>query len=151
VAGAVLTSGDFNKFLPRDPDRSTHDLVRDILSVRHDYSKFTAFFHEDAVFIVVGQIYDYLFSGVYRGPENIVELLRRIDAEIEMSDHKILNLIIDGDKVGLRRSVLIRHRGTSASRPLVIGNFVIFRDRRIAELYEYVDTNWLKDVSGEAD
>ncbi len=146
-----MTSRDFSKFFPSLPDRSTHDLVQEILAARHDHIKFLGFFHDDAVFTMTGEIHDYPFSGVYRGKDNILGLLRRIDAEIEMSDHKILNLVVDGDRAGLRRSLRIRHRGTSASRPLVIGNFVTFRDRRIAELYEYVDTIWLKQMSGDAD
>jgi ketosteroid isomerase-like protein len=131
-----VTSRDFSQFFPSVPDRSTHDLVLEILAARHDHMKFLGFFHDDAVFTMTGEIHDYLFSGVYRGKDNILGLLQRIDAEIEMSDHKILNLVVDGDRVGLRRSLRIRHRGASASRPLVVGNFATFRDRRIAELYE---------------
>lgn len=146
-----MTSRDFSKFFPGDRDRSTHDLVHEVLFARADHAKFIGFFHDDAVFTVIGQIYDYLFSGVYRGKDNILDLLRRIDAEIEMTDHKILNLVVDGDRAGLRRSVRIRHRGTAASRPLIVANFVAVRDGRIAELYEYVDTVWLKQMSGDDD
>lgn len=146
-----MTSSDFRNFFPSLPDRSTHALVQEILAARHDHMKFLGFVHDDAVFTMTGAILDYPFGGVYRGRDNILDLLRRIDAEIEMSDHRILNLIVDGDRVGLRRSLRIRHHGTSASRRLVVGNVVTFRDLRIAELYEYVDTAWLKQLSGEGD
>lgn len=146
-----MTSRDFSTFFPDDRDRSTHDLIQEILFARADHAKFMSFVQDDAIFTMTGQIYDYPFSGVYRGKDNILDLLRRIDAEIEMSDHRILNLVVDGDRAGLRRSVRIRHRGTSAARPLIVANFVTLRDGRIAELYEYVDTVWLKQMSGDAD
>ncbi len=146
-----MTSRDFKDCFPALLDRPTHDLVQEILAARHDHMKFLGFVHDDAVFTLTGAILDYPFGGVYRGRNNILALLRRIDTEIEMSDHKILNLVVDGDRVGLRRGLLIRHRGTSASRPLVVANFIIFRDRRIAALHEYVDTTWLKQLSGGAD
>lgn len=146
-----MTSRDFSKFFPGDRDRSMQDLAREILSARADHAKFMSFVHDDAVFNMVGQIRDYPFSGVYRGRDNILDLLRRIDAEIAMSENRILNLIVEGDRVGLRRGLSIRHRGTSATRSLVLANFALLRDGRIAELYEYVDTVWLKQMSGDAD
>ncbi len=146
-----MTSRDFKDCFPALLDRSTYDLVQEILAARHDHMKFLDFCHHDAVFTFTGGIRDYPFSGVYCGRDNILDLLRRIDVEVEMSDHKILNLIVDGERVGLRRSLRIRHRGTSASRTLVVGNFLTIRGWRIAALSEYVDTTWLKQLSGGAD
>jgi ketosteroid isomerase-like protein len=149
--GGAVTKRDLSEFLPDVSGRPQLDFVREVLEARGDYEKFLDFFVDDAVLTVVGRIYDYAFSGVYRGRENIHALLRRIDAEIEMSDHKILNLVVDADKIGLRRSVLVRHRGTAAARRLILGNFVTMRDGKIAELHEYVDTVWLKKIAGEGD
>jgi ketosteroid isomerase-like protein len=146
-----VKSRELSDFLSANPDRSVHELVRDILLARADYAKFATYLQEDAVFTFVGHICDLSYSGVYRGREQILDLLRRIDAEVELSDHKILNLIVDGDTFGLRRSTLVRHRGTSATQLLVLGNIVTLRDGKIAEGYEYVDTSWLKKISGEQD
>jgi ketosteroid isomerase-like protein len=146
-----VTQNDLRGFLPDDPDRLQSDFVRQALDARSDLEKFMGFFHDDATIAIVGGIYDYAFSGVYRGRENILALLRRIDAEIEMSDHRILNLVVDGDKIALRRSTLVRHRGTAAARRLILGNLATMRDGKVAELHEYVDTAWLKKMSGADD
>nr|WP_272884840.1 nuclear transport factor 2 family protein [Candidatus Rhodoblastus alkanivorans] len=149
--GRAVTQQDFSEFFPEDPHRSRHDLVLEVLTARADHARFIEFFHEDAIFTMAGHIYDHLFSGVFRGRENILGLLQKIDAEIETSDPRILNLIVDGDKIGLRRSLLVRHRGTAAAGRLVLGDFAILRDGKFAEVFEYVDTGWLKQLSGEDD
>jgi hypothetical protein len=76
--------------LPASPDRSKFELVRDILRARTDLTKFAAYLHDDAVFTFIGHICDYSFSGVHPGRERILDLLRRIDGEVEVTDHKIL-------------------------------------------------------------
>jgi hypothetical protein len=76
-------------------------------------------------------------------------MMRRIDGEVEMSDHRVLNLLVDGDNAALRRSVVVRHHGTAACTRLIIGNFVRFRNARIFEVYEYAETSWLRRLSGD--
>lgn len=146
-----MATHDLSGFLPTNPESSKYELVGEILSARADLAKFADYVQDDAVFTFVGNICDYSFSGVYRGRKSILDLLRRIDVEVELSDHKILNLVIEGDRFGLRRSTLVRHRGTSATRVLTLGNFVTLRDGKIAEGYEYVDTSWLRKMAGEED
>jgi ketosteroid isomerase-like protein len=138
-------------FLPSEARTHIHALVGKILSLRSEPQRMIDYFHDDCVFHVIGTSHDYSFSGDYRGRNQLLDLFRRIDTDIEMQDHKILNLVIDGDRVGLRRSTMVRHRGTSARARLLVGNFIRFRDDRIAEIYEYVDTCWLKRLSGDED
>jgi ketosteroid isomerase-like protein len=144
-------SGELSDIFSAGPDRSKFGLFQEILQARADLTKFAAYLHDDAVFTFVGQICDLSYSGVYRGRARILDILRRIDAEVELTDHKILNLIVDGDRIGLRRSTLVRHRGTSSTRLLTLGDFVTLRDDKILDGYEYVDTSWLKRISGDAD
>ncbi len=70
---------------------------------------------------------------------------------MELGDHKILNIVVDGDMVAVRRSVEARHYGTSAFARLLVGNLLRLREGKIAEAYEYVDTCWLRRLSGEED
>ncbi len=138
-------------FLPKAANQSTRDLAFAILQLRADPAKCVAHFHEDAVFTMIGRLCDYSFSGVFRGREQILDLFRRVDAEIQMSEHKILNCVVEGEQIGLRRSVVVRHHGTAAMTRLIVGNFVRFRDGKIAEVHEYADTAWLKRLSGDED
>jgi ketosteroid isomerase-like protein len=137
-------------FLPEQA-KAEHirNLVGEILGARGEPLKMIDYFHDDCIFHVIGTSHDYSFSGDYYGRDQILGLLRRIDTDIEMQDHRILNVVIDGDTVGLRRSTMVRHRGTSARARLLVGNFVRLRDDRIAEISEYVDTCWLKRMLGE--
>jgi len=144
VAGQELS-----ELLP-DRERSIRLFFEEFYgAARYDYAKLVNLLHDDAVVTVVGDVFDYPLSGVYRGRAQILDFLRRLDGEIERSGQKILNLVVDGDKVGLRRSVVIRHHGTAASRLLTLGALAVFRDGKVAQLHEYVDTSWLKQVLGE--
>jgi ketosteroid isomerase-like protein len=136
-------------FFPKGANQPARDLVFEVLRTRADPSACIVHFHEDAVFTMIGRMCDYSFSGVFRGRAQILDLFRRVDAEIEMSEHKILNLVIEGDSVALRRSVVVRHYGTAAMTGLIIGNFVRFREGKIAEIHEYSDTAWLRRLSGD--
>jgi ketosteroid isomerase-like protein len=138
-------------FMPESSHRRTRELISEVLWAHADPAKCAQYFHDDGVFCIIGRICDYSFSGVFRGRRQITDLFRRIAGEVELSDHRILNLVIDGDQVGLRRSVVVRHRGTAARTRLILGNLVRMRDGKIAEVHEYADTAWLKRLSGDED
>jgi ketosteroid isomerase-like protein len=142
---------DTAKFMPADAHSRRREMVAALFQARGEPEKFVHFFHEDAVLHMVGRRSDYSFSGDYRGRAQILALLRRVDGDVERGGDKIHSLVIDGDKVGLRRSVVVRHRGTATVATLSIGNFAIFRDDRIAEAWEYHDTAWIKRLSGDVD
>jgi ketosteroid isomerase-like protein len=144
-----MSQPETSLFLPAQARAQLRARVGEILSARSVPRKIIEYFHEDSVFHVIGTSHDYSFSGDYAGREQILDLFHRIDTDIEMQDHRILNIIVDSDNVALRRSTLVRHRGTSARARLLVGNFVRFRDEKIAEIYEYVDTCWLKRLSGD--
>ncbi len=126
-------------------------MVAALFRARGEPEKFVEFFHEDAVLHMVGRPSDNTFSGDYRGRAQILALLRRIDGEVERGGDKLHSLVIDGDKAALRRSVVVRHRGTAMVATLFIGAFAIFRDDWIAEAWEYHDTAWIKRISGNED
>lgn len=138
-------------FMPEEANRKARELVAAILASRTEPKRFVEYFHEDGVVHVIGTSHDYTFSGDYRGRAQICALLQRIDMEVELGEHKILNMIVDGDNVAIRRSAEARHHGTSAFARLLIGNLLRLRDGRIAEAFEYVDTCWLRRLSGDED
>lgn len=144
-----MTRPDPSIFCPEDPNGRMRELVAEILYSRARPAKFVEYFHDDAVIHIVGVSREYAFSGSYRGHDQIMAMLQRIDGEVELSDHKVLNLVVDGDNAALRRSVVVRHHGTSAVTRLIIGNLLRFRDFKVVEAYEYADTCWLRRLSGE--
>ena len=146
-----MTARKTSIFLPETANGRTRELVIATLESRADPAKCVEYFHEDAVFYVLGRLCDYPASGVFRGREQILGHFRQIDSEVECSERKILNLVVEGDKVGVRRSVVVRHHGTAAVSQLIFADFVKFRGEKIAEVFEYADTAWLKRLSGDED
>jgi len=115
-------------------------LVAQALASRADVDVFLSFFHDDAVFHMTGCVADFSFAGVYAGKRAIRAMLRRIDVEVEFSDAKILNLLIDDDRIALLRGARARHRGTAARIDLVASNFIRFKDLKVCEIHEHFDT-----------
>jgi len=146
-----MTARATSIFLPETANERTRELIVEALQARADPAKCVEYFHEDAVFYVLGRICDYSASGVFRGRDQILDHFRRINSEVECSERKILNLVVEGDKVGVRRSVVVRHHGTAAVSRLIFADFVKFRGEKIAEVFEYADTAWLKRLSGDED
>jgi hypothetical protein len=132
-----------------DPFAPTRELIYQLHQARFDHEAFLGFFCEDCRFRIVGQVPDYPFSALYVGKSGVRALLERIDGQVELTEGKILNLLIDGDRVALRRSILVRHHGTAASIRLVVGNLIVLRDAKVLELSEYIDTDWLKKLAGD--
>lgn len=146
-----MTKSEESMFLPRAAGSGLRDLVAEALRARVDPAKCLEFLDEACVFHVVGRPEDYPYSGSYRGRAQIIELLRRIDADVETSERRLLNMIVDGDRIALRRSVVARHHGTAAVARLVFADLATVRDGRIVEIYEYADTCWLKRLAGDED
>ena len=140
-----------SQFMPDDAGQKLRQLTGMILFLRNQPAKFIEYFHPDAAWHLIGKIRDYSFAGVYRGHAEILGLMKRIDAEVALSDHRILNIVVEGDTIAIRRSALARHHGTAAVEKLVIGNYARFRDDKIAEAYEYLDTSWLRRLAGDED
>jgi ketosteroid isomerase-like protein len=132
------------------PFAATRELVMRAHQQRYDHEAFLGHFHDDCTFRIVGRIRDYPFGGLYVGKAAVGALFRRIDDQIEQRDDRILNLLVDGDKVAIRRSVTIRHYGTSARTRLVVADLFRLRDQKVAEISEYIDTAWLKKLTGDA-
>ena len=147
-----MTARDTSIFLPETANGRTRELIIAIIEARADPAKCVEFFHEDAVFHVLGRICDYSVSGLFRGREQILGHFRRIDSEVECSERKIFESRRRGRQG--RRSPQ-RRRPPSRHRRRLATDFRGFRDfsgfEKIAEVFEYADTAWLKRLSGDED
>ncbi|MBB4196705.1 ketosteroid isomerase-like protein [Rhodoblastus sphagnicola] len=132
-----------------DSIASIRELVFHAYATRFDLDVFLGFFHDDAVFHIVGRVPNYPFSGDYAGKAAIRAALERIDGEIEQTNGELLNVLVEGDAIAIRRRNTLRHRGTSARIDVMVGNLIKFRDRKMTELYEYVDTTWHAKLTGD--
>lgn len=102
--------------------------------------KFIELFNKDAVVHVLGDPADRPYAGVHQGLEQIGWLLRMFTTEIHRREQTILNVVIDGDRFAVRRSVEFCHRGTNDRVKTNIAWLVQLREGKIAEAHEFADT-----------
>jgi ketosteroid isomerase-like protein len=129
-----------SKFVPSEASPAIRSLIARAMQTRARPEDFISLFHPDAVLHMVGDRRECPFYGVYTGHAQILKLLRDVDAEFDRRDHRILNVVLDGDCFALRRLVEIKHRGSAQSELVVIGHFVRTRAGLISEAFEYADT-----------
>jgi hypothetical protein len=140
---------DFNaKFVPPESNPAISALIMRAMQMRGKPEDFVSLFHPEAVLHMIGDRRDCSLYGVYRGKEQILKLLRDVDAEFERGDHRLLNAVIDGESFALRRLVEIKHRGSSESALVIIGNFVRLREGLFGEVFEFADTATIRRLMG---
>jgi ketosteroid isomerase-like protein len=136
------------KFTPPDPNPAVKALIARAMRLRDKPEDFISLFQPDAVLHMIGDRRDSPLFGVYRGREQILELLRAVDAEFERCEHRLLNAVVDGDCFALRSLVEIKHRGSSQSALIVTGHFVRTSAGLFEEVFEFGDTATLQRLLG---
>jgi ketosteroid isomerase-like protein len=144
-----MTALDTSRFLPKTAHQGTREVIEAALAARPDPAKYVQYFHEDAVLHMIGRMCDYSLSGDFRGREAILGLYKRFETEVICTERTILGLVVEDGKAALRRSVVIRHRGTAARAKLIFADLITVRGDKIVEMFEYADTAWLKRLSGD--
>lgn len=127
------------RFIPAESGAKLRSLIARGMDSRARPEDFIALFQPDAVLRMVGDRRQCRLFGEYRGHAEILQLLKDVDAEFERRDHRLLNLVVDGDNCAVRRLVEIKHRGSSQSGLVVIGHFIRTRSGLISEVFEYSD------------
>jgi ketosteroid isomerase-like protein len=74
------------------------------------------------------------------GKKMVAEALSMIAIQYENLGSVVHELIIDGDRVAMRRTAGIRHRGTGKAAEIEIADFLRFRDGLVADFFEIIDT-----------
>jgi hypothetical protein len=136
------------KFTPPEPNPAVKALIARAKLLRGRPEDFISLFQPEAVLHRIGDRRDSPLFGIYRGREQILELLRAFDAEFERSEHRLLNAVVDGDCFALRWLAEIKHRGSSQSALVVTGHFIRTRAGLFEEVFEFSDTAMLRRLLG---
>jgi ketosteroid isomerase-like protein len=80
------------------------------------------------------------FSRPVRGKAAATHALRGIFTHFESLGSEIHDIVIDGDRVAVRRTTRLRHRGTGRSEGIAVVDFLRFRDGLVTELTELLDS-----------
>ena len=124
--------------------------VRDLFEARRlgDHARMLSIMSPNIVYEVVGAWELYPFYGRREGIEAIRDMLLRLNQDFENLGSEIHDILIDGETVAIRRTAVLRHRGTSKVGSVGIVDFLRFRDGLIIEVSEYPDTATVGKLAG---
>jgi ketosteroid isomerase-like protein len=131
---------------------SSDNLIRTFWTERLRDSKaaLTRYCAEDAVLRLVGISVRMGGPKLYKGREAIIEAIATIDLNLEFLSFSILDMIIDGNDIGLRWQASVRNRGTGIDRDFVVFDHIVLRGGEIISYTQFFDTQaFTKLISGE--
>jgi ketosteroid isomerase-like protein len=105
-----------------------------------DMGKVLELVAEDVQFSVKGHWAAFPYAGPARGKKMVTEAMAAITVQYEHCGSAVHEMIIDGDRVAVRRTAKIRHRGTGKVGNIEIADFIRFRDGLLLEWTEVVDS-----------
>lgn len=88
------------------------------------------------------------YAGRHKGVDAMLGIIRAIRVDFEQQLFAVSEVLIEGARVGGRRQVRWRHRGTGRSGISELADFVRFDDGLIVELIEFRDTvalSWMQE------
>jgi ketosteroid isomerase-like protein len=95
---------------------------------------------EDIVYNVRGNWAAFPYTRPVHGKKLVADTLAMIAVQFENLGSVVHDFVIDGDRVALRRTAKIRHRGTGKVGEVDIADFVRFRDGLVVEFTEVADS-----------
>jgi ketosteroid isomerase-like protein len=116
--------------------------LRALLEMRQseDLRGMLAYAAEDIRFNVKGDWEAFPFTRPVQGKAMMAKALEMIVVQYESLGSIVHDLLIDGNRVAMRRTSTIRHRGTGKVIDVDIADFILFRDGLVAEFTEIPDS-----------
>ena len=129
---------------------SNKDIVLAFLdaSVRGDEEAMRDLLHPDVQFIEADSL---PYGGISEGPEDIIELIRRIFKTWEDTDVTVQQVLGDGDRVVLLAEMTGRGRTTGTAFQMPIAEIWLLDNGKIKQMRPfYFDTKLLHDIYSES-
>jgi ketosteroid isomerase-like protein len=95
---------------------------------------------EDIVFNVRGVWAAFPYAHPVHGKKLVADAIAMIAVQFENMGSVVHDLIIDGERVAIRRTARLRHRGTGKVGEVAFADFIRFRDGLIVEFTEVADS-----------
>lgn len=105
-----------------------------------DMAGVLAFFSEDISYQMIGNWSMFPFPGPVRGKAAVTQAFGIIFTQFRSLGSDVHDIIIDGDRVAVRRITRLRHLGTGRSAGIAVVDFLRFRDGLVTELTELMDS-----------
>lgn len=113
------------------------------------FEAISGLFSPDVVCEFVGDRARISYAGRHVGIEALANINRSIAVEFEQLDYSLFDILIDGGRAAVRRSVEWRHRGTGRLGRVELADFVRFEEGLIVELIEFRDSITILSMQGE--
>jgi ketosteroid isomerase-like protein len=98
------------------------------------------YFSEDVTYQLIGNWNMFPFAKPVTGKAATAHALAAIFTHFESLGSTIHDMVMDGDRVALRRTTRLRNLGTGRSDDIAVVDFVRFRDGLVTELTELLDS-----------
>ena len=95
-----------------------------------DYKLLREFYAPDVACEFIGDKSRIPYAGRRIGIEALISIVRSINIDFEQSNHVVNDIIVDGGRVAVRRSVDWRHRGTGRRGRVDLAEFARFENGR---------------------
>lgn len=146
----------FEEFLSARPSGlDREEIVRRVTllamlpSDKKDYQLIRDLYSPDVVCEFIGDKSRIPYAGRHIGIEALINIVRAISIDFEQLNHSISDLIVDGGRIAVRRTVEWRHRGTGRRGSVDLADFARFEDGRIVEMIEFRDSITILSMQGE--
>ena len=113
---------------------------------RGDLEGLMATFHSDAVFTLVGDKKTLDVAGSVHGHDHVREAFRGFIANFDFVERRILSEMVEGDRAAVHSRLVVRYGPTKETLTTDVLDLFTFKDAKIIELIEFVDTAQIRDM-----
>ena len=97
-------------------------------------------YDDDAELISYAPIEVFPYLGRQHGKAAIAETMKRVHATFEILTYQPIFMVVENDNAGVIVMARLRQRSTNRIIQLLVAHFIRFRDGRIVELREFMDS-----------
>lgn len=98
------------------------------------------YFSEDVTYQMIGNWSMFPYPGPVRGKAAAKHALAGIFTHFQSLGSTVHDIVVDGDRVAVRRTTVLRNLGTGRSDGIAVVDFLRFRDGLVIELTELLDS-----------
>lgn len=120
----------------------TRATVRELYDAygRRDFDRFAELLHEDIDWVIYAPISVFPFAGPRHGRAAVLQALAAIAATYILESYKPEFIVVDDGCAAVMSDVSFRQRATGRTIRFRVANFLRFRDGRLIEFREFINT-----------
>ena len=123
-------------------DEATRAIVRELYDAyaRGDVERFAGMIADDIEWIIHGPVQVFPFVGPRHGKEEVLATLAGIAKDYALERYEPDIIIVENDRAAVSSNVAFKQRTSGRTLSFRNANFLRFRDGRLVEFREFMDT-----------